>query len=415
MVLCGCLNMVYNMEETSNKMSNISKTDYRHSRNYAYFLPQNKPRKQEAYKIRTGEILKGTVLNVENQDIAEVRLPNGTYRCELHNKLIKNDELYFKVASIQPNLVLKVHSVASKINGKETNTEKIIRILDLEDSEFIFNLIDFLKVRKSIIIRDEVLVINRNYNDLTNQNKTYKTSNEIIRTLFWLMESGIKGNNNNFKNYFPLFRDGDFIKEILINIYKDIKFSYEAEEYRQIIRTINLNSSADYLLNYFSKGSPLTKWLDKIISDSKAPKSAIQLWNILQSMHYWNDSAYVSGNTFQFFFPVHFGKSFITVKLILTNFIPENNRNNRNDTNNNFEPASVLTKNNSFSDVLIKASNSYEQLYENLLSLIEKLNLSAKYNNISIQALILIDENGNEKDILPLKYISTNRNFSIVV
>lgn len=404
------------MDEASNKMSKVSRIGLNQSRSFPYYLPpENSSKKQEAYKIRAGEILKGNVQSVDINSYAEVRLPNGTYRCELHNRLMKNDELYFKVASITPSLVLKVHSISSKINGIVTDTEKILRILDLDEAGIFAKLIDFLKARKSIIIRDEVLLIMQNYENLTSQNKSFKSINEIFRTLFWLNESKISGNNNNFKNYFPLFQDGDFVKKILINIYKDLKFTEESEDYKKLLRTINLNSETEYLLRYFSKSSPLYIWLDKLISNSKSPKSGIQLWNILQSMHLWNETAYQEGNSFQFFFPIPFGKSFITAKMILSNYLPEDSRAKGKNSKIMTDPAGILSQAYSMSNFKLPESNSYSELEANLIALAEHLKISAKYNNISIQALILQEENGNEKDILPSRYVSTTRNFSIVV
>lgn len=403
------------MAKTTNISSSVARTGFQNSKQELYYFKQSEVKKRDPFKIRQGEILKGEILAVYTNSEALVRLPIGTFQSELHNRLKKGDELFFEVQASNPSLVLKVHSVTSKINTEYRKPDDICRMLELPDSRIYIDLIVFLQSRRNIIERNQVLIIIKNFNALTPEIKEFKSETEIFRTYFWLNESNLIGSNENFKKYFPLFQNGDFTKDILIKLYYDIKNSEEAEKYKSLLRIINPNTSIKRLITFFSKDSNFYIWLDKLISDSKAPKSAIQLMNILESMNDWNQVALIAGNSFQIIFPIPFKKDFITLKLILMNFISERDRQRRQTGEMETDPAKIIALGKISEDLQLKSSDSIEDLSINLMDFIQDLNLVAKYNNMSIQALILHDENGNERDLLPGKFVTSSRNFSIVV
>jgi hypothetical protein len=403
------------MAKTSNISSGVTSVGYKNSRGYTYVPQRDNAKKNDPLKLRIGEVLKGTIVDVFPNAEALVRIPLGTFRSELHNNLKPGDELFFKVIDNYPSLFLKVHSVSVKKNGKEIDSSQILRMLDLPSNELYKLLVDFLKTQKHLILRDEALLIIRYYSELSQNDLNNKSLTEIFRTLFWLNDSQLEISSSVFRKLYPLFRDGDFVKNTLIRLYAELTGTSDQEKMRNLLRQINPKISFAKFLSFFSSDSTFYKWLNDLVDTGFAPKSAHDLFEIINSMHYWNYNSFSFNHSLHQIIPIPFAKNFITMRLVLMNCRTVDNSKSPKNILSEKDPGKILANSHLISAIELKENNTYDELIENLKKMSEDLNLIAKYNNLSLQAFIIHDEEGIERDILPTKPISASKNFSIVV
>lgn len=107
--------------------------------------------------LRLGEIVKGLIVDVISPKQAIISLPNGTFTAEIQGKFRQGDELFFRVHSLKPTLVLKIYSVFSKIRSEEVPTPEILRILDLPSNKVFAKVVDYMKSQGNVVIREEAL------------------------------------------------------------------------------------------------------------------------------------------------------------------------------------------------------------------------------------------------------------------
>ncbi|HOQ48438.1 MAG TPA: hypothetical protein PLV01_01265 [Candidatus Kapabacteria bacterium] len=144
-----------------------------------YYVPMRSRQqlKTETQKLKVGEVVLGTVLEMVDKEIAKVKLPMGTFTASLHGKLRPGDVLFFYVAEVEPQLILLVHSVSTSFSGKPRPVAEIARVLNLPDNQRILEIIDFLSVKKSTILRTEVLNFSNILDNLNfNENIHSKTA-----------------------------------------------------------------------------------------------------------------------------------------------------------------------------------------------------------------------------------------------
>lgn len=107
--------------------------------------------------LRLGEIVKGLIVDVVSPKQAIISLPNGTFTAEIQGNFRRGDELFFRVHSLEPALVLKIYSVFAKTQNEEISTPEILRILDLPSNKVFAKVIDYMRSQGNVIIRDETL------------------------------------------------------------------------------------------------------------------------------------------------------------------------------------------------------------------------------------------------------------------
>ncbi|GEM_PF-3355527 len=145
-----------------------------------YYVPMRSRQqlKTETQKLKVGEVVLGTVLEIIDKEIAKVKLPMGTFTALLHSKLRTGDILFFYVAEVEPQLVLLVHSVSTSSSGKLRPHTEIARVLNLPENQRILEIIEFLSVKKTTILRTEVLnfsniLDNLNFNENIHSKSAY--------------------------------------------------------------------------------------------------------------------------------------------------------------------------------------------------------------------------------------------------
>lgn len=202
-----------------------------------------KNNKNNFFRLRVGEILQGLILENPVENIAEVRLPVGIFRAYLQGNLQKGDELFFKIDSVEPSLILKIHSVyIYKLNIKYSEKE-IIRILDLPDNDVFIKLINEYSNIKSMLIRDEILL---SYNLLDKyfiNNNAVNLNEDIIRTAIFFIETNINDSKEDIELIYNYFKNKTSYLQGLENIKNNIhKLNKNLET--QFLNFLNNNSNS---------------------------------------------------------------------------------------------------------------------------------------------------------------------------
>jgi len=181
-----------------------------------------KNNKNNFFRLRVGEILQGLILENPVENIAEVRLPVGIFRAYLQGNLQKGDELFFKIDSVEPSLILKIHSVyLYKLNTKYSEKE-IIRILDLPDNDVFIKLINEYSKIKSLLIRDEILLSYNLVDKYFINNIEVNVNEDTIRTAIFFIETNINDNREDIELIYNYFKNKTSYLQGLENIKNNI-------------------------------------------------------------------------------------------------------------------------------------------------------------------------------------------------
>lgn len=131
-------------------------------------VPNRLPINTSSRKIpfRIGEIIQGRVQQVFSQSEVAIDLPNGRFVAEVNGKFKAGDTLFFEVQGTEPSLILRIHSVFSKIKESLHPISEIIRLLNLPANKIFLAVVDNLKSTNSIIVRNDVLLLANNVNVL---------------------------------------------------------------------------------------------------------------------------------------------------------------------------------------------------------------------------------------------------------
>lgn len=182
----------------------------------------NKNNKNNFFRLRVAEILQGLILENPVENIAEVRLPVGIFRAYLQGNLKKGDELFFKIDSVQPNLILKIHSVYLYKLNKKYSEKEIIRILDLPENDLFIKLINEYSNIKSILIRDEILLSYNLLNKYFINNNENNSNEDTIRTAIFFIETNINDNREDIELIYNYFKNKTSYLQGLENIKNNI-------------------------------------------------------------------------------------------------------------------------------------------------------------------------------------------------
>jgi hypothetical protein len=257
-------------------------------------------------KLRIGEIVHGVILSIPSEGEAVVRLPIGTLTASLHGKLKPGDSLFFKVQEIQPSLVLRVHSVNAKVNGKFLDSREIVRMLDLPDSSFYQEIISFLKNHKTTISRSDALLLHQSYSNLSEQTVKKIPLQNVFKALYFIQENNIPLTDKLFQKLFPSFMGVGDLEKGLADLEKLISMYPSAitdKVDKLLIKLKKGDIPSGKLLKFFAVSDDydsLWSSLKDIVNDSSGSEtplksSAENLLNILESRHYLN-SLSVSSN-----------------------------------------------------------------------------------------------------------------------
>lgn len=296
-----------------------------------YSAPVRKTEKH--IKLRTGEILHGSILDLPAPEEAVVRLPIGTFRAQLQGKLKRGDSLFFKVAEIEPALVLKIYGVAVKSGNAELSVEDIIRILNLPDFPLYKEIIDFLKKFRTTLNRDEALLIFKALNSLQEASAKQRHPKELIQLLFTIHEAGIPLESDIVGILLPLFRSGDSAALTLLQLER-LAIGLPPEIAANIARLIKLikspTTSVNERLKFFSLRADKHKSLFETLMDivkleprepneiiAKAKTAARYLLEAISALHLWNTLSSKNNSQIRLLIPILIDEKPVFLQLVL--------------------------------------------------------------------------------------------------
>jgi hypothetical protein len=221
-------------------------------------------KEQKVFKLRVGEIIHGTVLNVPNSKEALVRLPIGTLSAEIHGQLKTGDSLLLKVESTEPSLILKIFSVQIMSSGKELNVKEILRILDLSNTPLYTEIVNFLKKQKSTVIRHEVMLFANQYENLSDSELKNQKKIDVLKTLYFLNETGIKFSEKIIKKILPVFVGEQYFNDKINELLKKLSESNDIifSELKKFLNMISSgNQNADLIKSFIQ---PFNKFKNEI-------------------------------------------------------------------------------------------------------------------------------------------------------
>ncbi|MBM2816865.1 MAG: hypothetical protein HW421_3627 [Ignavibacteria bacterium] len=244
------------MNQSSEIGSNqgIQPTTGRASPTVTYSVQTTKPSKAQA-NLRAGEIIQGSIVEVFSDKEVSIRLPNGTFKAMLSNKLKAGDSLFFKVIETAPSLVLKIHSVSVSSGGKEFSSSELLRMLDLPDTSVYKDILDFLKSRISVISRDDVLMIYKGLISIKDSDRKLLNIKDALMVLFEMKHAGLPLTPETISRILPLF-DGNRklsqalnkMKSLLDSLPKEISDKLKVH-FKGLMSS---NPSPSYMIDFFS-------------------------------------------------------------------------------------------------------------------------------------------------------------------
>lgn len=183
--------------DTSNKIL----TESYSSRGDRYLPATYIQKKKASVKLRKGEIVLGQVLEKVSDEIFKIKLPNGIFRAMIHPNLRQGDKLYFLIKEIDPSLVISVHSTDLIFENKKVNSDEIMRVLDLADSDNIRNIINEYSLRVNRLSRHVIVDVALLANEYREKKKQYNLTHNIE---FILLDLYLTGYNIQDKNILKL-------------------------------------------------------------------------------------------------------------------------------------------------------------------------------------------------------------------
>jgi hypothetical protein len=248
------------------------------------YLPVTKaPNKKASIKLRKGEIVFGQVLEKVSKELFKIKLPNGIFKAIIHPSLKQGDRLYFLIKDIEPSLVISVHSTDLILDNGKLNTDEIIRVLDITDSEVSRNIILEYSQRVNRLLRHVIIDIIERVDDFKKQKKKYNLTHTIEFILLDLYLTGYNIKDKSILNLVLNYISPSSIRLEENTIIPNIKKIEELTKYNssfldalyarniaaklneaQTVYYININGN-NYRVELFKKH----KILQAIISDEK--------------------------------------------------------------------------------------------------------------------------------------------------
>lgn len=284
----------------------------------SYYYPARRRKSTGPKRLKIGEIVLGTIINVISHREAVVRLPNGTFMCVIEGKFKKGDTLFFKVFKIEPALVLKIYAAPISSSGKTLSNVDLVRMLDLPETVGYADIVDILRSFSNVIIRDEVLLIVRDYNALSGSFLADRDYRQVIKTIQMLRDADMEVNDQNAGLYYPLWEQVSVLEKALYTIEKNIKQLPEKLSeslHEKFLILHNPSPSPAELIDFFTSDDSVNKSLHnllfKMLEDHKDDEyfrdireSTELLLGALDAQDLWNSKAVEKDEPLYFFIPI---------------------------------------------------------------------------------------------------------------
>lgn len=208
-----------------------------------YYQKNQKRNNPQFAKFRQGEVVQGLIVEDPINNIADVRIPVGIFKAELHGNLLKGDKLFFKIEDVNPNLILKIHSVSLYKDRSKLVPEEILRILDLPLDEDFIQICGEYSHLKSQIVRDDLLICLKTLNVFVNISEDKQYDIADIRNSIFLTDLGVSVNNNIYKKFREYFTNKDNYIAGINQIKHNIN-SFEPFLQNELKTYLNINSNS---------------------------------------------------------------------------------------------------------------------------------------------------------------------------
>jgi hypothetical protein len=305
-----------------------------------YFKSQtggHEHRESKFISLRVGEIVQGSIVEVYSDKEVLVKLPIGTLTATLMGKLKKGDALFFRVMEIDPGLVLRIYAVGTRVKSKENTTEELVRILDLPDHPFYMNFFEYIKNKRTLITRDEMLLFFKSYISLPEEEHKQETVINIYKTLHMMKDALIPLKTDLYFKLKPFFIGEKNILNNFEIIYRNIdQFPPKILALLNQLFTKMRNPSTAFadLIQFFTidtvnKNEPTVFWILKQISainkNAFNPQSfntimnaVVNLIKAIEGQNIYNAFAQQNNSSLIFFIPVLHAGNFRFAQIIIT-------------------------------------------------------------------------------------------------
>ncbi len=326
-------------------------------------------KKSKTIKLRPGEIVQGTIMEVHSDNEVTVRLPNGTFRAVLHGFLKRGDTLFFKVAEALPSLILRIYAVYTVINGKKVENKDIIRILNLPEKSFTNQIVTFYSYRRSIIVRDDILDFLRLFEQIDKRELEENSIKDVLRVLFLMHEGNLPFSAELYTKIKPMFLGMNYLQAAfaLLDQYKFYMPDQLQKRLDRLFRGLkNPESDLMYLFRFFSMqkpddGSPsfysiLRQFLNIEYNSKKNPEmfnmqSIVKnLVEAIEAQYIMNSFAIRNKTQFYFFVPIYIWETYYVAQLTI-----------KKEKNNSYR-FSILTFNEKLGEVLTQGTYANNKL-----------------------------------------------------
>lgn len=306
--------------------NNVGDISSGNSGNYYQRNQQAQKKKEVPSKLRVGEIVRGAISDRISDELAYVRIPTGTFKAIVSSNLKKGDSLLFKVVEVNPNLILRVHEVATMYNGEIMSMEHLLRILDIPNVPLYSALIDKMRKTRKTILREDVLEI---YKLISKAEKELLSNAELDNLLTQLNEmqkAKLPLSLNLIKKLIPLFVSENLISNYLNKLFKNLNNLSDqlkrnlTEYYKDIVQN-NYNKNNLFVLS-ISGNKDQPSFFDILcdIADGEYKNEIIEassgLRDLIAAMSLWNIISFSGKTPFHYIIPYYYNNEFYVIRII---------------------------------------------------------------------------------------------------
>jgi len=276
-------------------------------------------------KLHIGEIVRGTIVEKIESNIAKVRIPTGTFLSIVASNLLKEDTLLFKVIKTHPDLILKVHEINTHSDGKEVSLEDLIRLLDLPNNDFYNILIKIIRERKKTVFKEDIIELEKVFKFILNKLPQNVSFEQVLKMLVEMYIYGLPFTEKLILKLLPLF----ISEEKLSYYFKELEhFADELDAENQfIIKTIvlaikkNEESRKDIFI-MSAKSSNLFNVLN-IEKNNKHKQHTLdiikELRSFLIALNIWNALSVEGITNYIFILPFYYSDNYFFIKMRMNN------------------------------------------------------------------------------------------------
>jgi len=292
-------------------------------------------RRTKDIQLRVGEVLQATILEVLSPQEAIVQLPTGTVHAFIHGRLKKGDIVFLRVQETAPNLVLRIHSVSYLKNGMELPLLEILRILDLPESQFFRETVNYLKKHRTYILRDEALLIENSFTAIEESIRKDYSTDVFFSAIIFIHENKLPIDSRIFLKIAPVLSGNNFVFDLLKEfeqLYSNLPDSlrYKLDTYFSLIKSES--TSLNKLLDVFLIGSTnsekssfydtlieilLIKDEDTTREIKKVKDMAKRLIQVIEGQHFVNTFGINNNSALYFYLPFPYQNSYAISKIII--------------------------------------------------------------------------------------------------